>query len=129
MSQTGSSTVGTPTHVVQSEKQVLDISAFSGLDLELRTYSLSQTNWVSGTTSKLYLETSMQKEDMTTHNLWTPLDPNGLDLHSFEGTNIATIFTATSSLGRYLRWRIEIPGAATALVLSAVFQITGFGRS
>lgn len=126
VSQTGSTSA--TVEVAQAEKQVLDISAFSGLDVEFRAFSLTQVNGSSSATALLYLETSMQKEDSST-TLWTQIGPSAIQLYEFVGTNRATLFTLSSDLGRYLRWRIEIPSNTPALELTAVFQITGFGRS
>lgn len=80
----------TETSITQNAKQILDVSAFWALDIELRVYSLSQTATTSATSALLYLETSMQVDDVQTSSLWDPLDPAGLNLLDFDGTNRAS---------------------------------------
>lgn len=58
------------------------------------------------------------------------MDSNGIDLHDFIGGNRAITFSIDGGVAKYVRWRIEIDAKSpSALVLAAVFQITGFGRS
>ena len=121
-----------PTSFTQALTQVKDILQATSFEVGVHLYSVTTNASTLALGPLLYLETSMQNED-SANALWQPVAVgagSSLNLYTLsQGTvPMQTIWTVDADFGRYLRWRIEIPGNTTAITLTAIFKISLLGH-
>ena len=117
--------------IAQPLTQVKDLLQATKLDVGIVVYALT-TNGIMAKPPKLYLESSLQNEDEF-GALWSPIKLDSGDfINLFEASGYPQpaqlLTTADQGLGRYVRWRIEIPENTTAITLTLIFKITLLGH-
>jgi hypothetical protein len=129
---TGSGSSATETtYVTPPLDDLVDLSSFTALDLELRLLSLSVTGSFMGDVVPFQFETSLQN-DQDAPAYWSTL-PDVEEAGDLLTMSAPAVMSLSLSRGvlRYLRWRISIPGHASggAITVKFVFQLRGYGRS
>jgi hypothetical protein len=116
----------------QALTQVKDLLQATKVDVGVQFYAVTTNASTDATGPRLYIESSMQNEDAS-NALWEPVhmgDDGYLNLRPVSAGTLPAQMTWTvmQDFGRYLRWRIEIPEAATAVTLTLIFKVTLLGH-